>query len=540
MAENLPNSEVISDCGLENFYPNERTTFVFWDLVKYQIPRAKLQPAVESNIRAALYKMGLYGCVIMRAYGEKKLDHLKDDLYEAGFYYKPNGEVALDVILYANTCAPTTRGNFMVIPRPDPDSELHRVLKCLQSRSHDLLLVKPPDDDDKAQDGLLLHSVESLVECTQALDGGKPIIRGRRMGDTPLIGSFSSLMSLLCRNSLMPSCQGSERDTFVFWDLVKYPIPSSACIKSAGENIAALQHIGVHGCVEILAYGDKKLNQSDLYKAGIMFIQGYCQMVWALNSFLHRGRQANIMLIPRPDPINGRLLNILRRLERNHHNVLLLKPPLDGRGLDYDDFNIFLHSVHSIVKCTQGLHGGKPIIGDRRRMEDFSERITHYNKDGATVGFFWDVEDFPFPDGLSPDEIYAKIVSAFREDDDVTPMSIWAYVDDKDVSWGGDFLKDKTWESSINFLPGGGDKSARLNRMLHDIHLWALDTRVHVAYVFVVSDKVKRHKEFSRRLKYMHGSDYKVFLVTPSGSGEPANGSEWPESHFGQTYSFAS
>ncbi|CAA7036003.1 unnamed protein product [Microthlaspi erraticum] len=143
---------------------------------------------------------------------------------------------------------------------------------------------------------------------------------------------------------------------------------------------------------------------------------------------------------------------------------------------------------------------------------------------------FWDVEDFPFPAGWRPDEIYEKIESAFSEKGVEGEMSVWAYVDDKEGSWGGDFLRKNTWESSIYFLPGGKNKSARSDRMLHDIHLWAMDSPA-PADLILVSGKVKKDKGFTRRLRGLDMRNYRVFLITPRETTvAPAKSScEWPK-----------
>ncbi|CAA7026748.1 unnamed protein product [Microthlaspi erraticum] len=152
------------------------------------------------------------------------------------------------------------------------------------------------------------------------------------------------------------------------------------------------------------------------------------------------------------------------------------------------------------------------------------------------------MEDFPFPAGWSPDAIYEKIESAFRDADyELSNMSIWAYVDGEEGSWGGDFLRKKTWESSIYFLPGGGDKSARRNRMLHDISLWELDvfTSFHgyTATLVIVADKdkVREDKVFSHRLRMMLWNQYNVWFLTPT---LKADDSKWLTSVSEDVYTF--
>ena len=56
----------------------------------------------------------------------------------------------------------------IVKPNIDPGSELHRVLHCLKSRGHNVLIVELPPDEE------CLFSVDSLLKNSRFLGGGKP------------------------------------------------------------------------------------------------------------------------------------------------------------------------------------------------------------------------------------------------------------------------------------------------------------------------------------------------------------------------------
>ena len=76
----------------------------------------------------------------------------------------------LDITLYMirrATCIGPGPVNYFVIAKPK--RELHRVLQCLKSRRHNVLLVKPPPPGEK-----FLFSVDSLLENARFLGGGKP------------------------------------------------------------------------------------------------------------------------------------------------------------------------------------------------------------------------------------------------------------------------------------------------------------------------------------------------------------------------------
>ncbi|CAA7061162.1 unnamed protein product [Microthlaspi erraticum] len=508
-------------------YPRSawRQNHVFWDLVKYPIPPgAKL----ETSIRAALNKMGLYSCETIVAYGDR-MSHSEDDLRNSSILHKPQGELAVDLLYAADPRSPL---NIMVIPRPDTKSELHRVLKGLQSRHHNILIVNP-----KAHDGpFLFDSGESIVECTEDLDGGKPIIGGRRMGDkTPVIKDLRSLVSLFESVSKAPG----RRTAFVFWDLARYITPTESTVIPIGTGIrAALQRLGHHGCVEILAFGADILTlrrDSDSYKEAriIRLPHGLYKNAWQL--FL-RLKPGPLMIIPTIDPSCLRFsgpdwsFNSLLR-KPGHYDLLFVTPPpvdeatpKDVKFRHISEDAEFLHKAHLILGCTHGVYEGKKITRGRRDMkdiQDFSKPITF--KKGATEGqfvfVFWNLEDFPFPTGLTPDAIYEKIESVFLAFNyELRNLSIWAYIDDKEGSWGGDFLSKKIWSSSIYFLPVGGDKSARRNRMLHDILLWSKDVEPFPPHLVIVSneDKIMADKKFSSTLELLSHMNINVIIETGS------------------------
>jgi hypothetical protein len=169
----------------EDLNCRERSTLVFWNVIKCPIPPDVL-PGVESTIRSALRRMGLHGTLLIYAYGDKSLLDRKDVFLKAGISYhvereqlsdadiEDSGEMALHVILLADNTIERPAA-LMAIPKPDQDSELHRVLKCLQSRDHDVLLVDPPVGDSGGQ---FLESAESVLACIQGLDGeAEPIAK---------------------------------------------------------------------------------------------------------------------------------------------------------------------------------------------------------------------------------------------------------------------------------------------------------------------------------------------------------------------------
>lgn len=84
--------------------------------------------------------------------------------YSAFAYKVP--DITFYMIRHASSIGPGPV-NYLVIAKPK--RELHRVLQCLQSRRHNVLIVKPPPPDEE-----FLFSLDSLLENTRFLGGGKP------------------------------------------------------------------------------------------------------------------------------------------------------------------------------------------------------------------------------------------------------------------------------------------------------------------------------------------------------------------------------
>uniref|UniRef100_A0A1J3GWP1 NYN domain-containing protein n=1 Tax=Noccaea caerulescens TaxID=107243 RepID=A0A1J3GWP1_NOCCA len=164
------------------FYCSERPVMVFWNVKQCPIPSDQVLIGV-GNLRSALRIMGFHTPVKIYAYGDTHLEDQRDVFKKAIISYSLEGEhlrsspvaktrdyreMAVDLIIFAT---PTYEHPAILIvnPKPNPDSELHRVLKCLQSRNHHVLVVNPTGGDSGG--GLFRGSAESVVACIQGLDG---------------------------------------------------------------------------------------------------------------------------------------------------------------------------------------------------------------------------------------------------------------------------------------------------------------------------------------------------------------------------------
>ncbi|VVA99901.1 unnamed protein product [Arabis nemorensis] len=270
-----------------------------------------------------------------------------------------------------------------------------------------------------------------------------------------------------------PICRGQTR---LFWNLEQYPISESANLVSIHRNIKlALHRVGVHGFLEILAYGGVKPNRDerDLYEACIHYMPPYKggQLSIAGQISLDIVRFAQglyplrtaFVVISKHIPEIEETKRVLRCLQtRYQHPVLIVDPTA------HDDGSFFpFESADSVYARTQFVDGGqsRPRIPRSQRWREVEE---------AATGVFWDAKDCPFPAGWSADTIYTKIRSAFTEAYCVSGnMSISSYADEmNNESWNKP--PESESESRINHLILAGDKPARLERMFNDMLLWLI------------------------------------------------------------------
>lgn len=99
--------------------------------------------------------------------------------------------------------------------------------------------------------------------------------------------------------------------------------------------------------------------------------------------------------------------------------------------------------------------------------------------DHLRTAVFWDLEDYPIPDGYDPCVIYKTIKRTLRSKGHsfIGDMSIFVYADEK-KTFSDDMLAQYR-ESRIYFIPVvTGNKYSRALRMLHDIQFWLIDSPV--------------------------------------------------------------
>ncbi|KAG7561555.1 NYN domain limkain-b1-type [Arabidopsis thaliana x Arabidopsis arenosa] len=129
----------------------------------------------------------------------------------------------------------------------------------------------------------------------------------------------------------------------------------------------------------------------------------------------------------------------------------------------------------------------------------------------AKTQIFWDIEDFPIPDGLDPKSVCQKIKQGldFRGD-----VSISAYYEDKTVP---EEVLDKYRDARITLHPYGG-KSTRLDNMILDILLWSMDNPsdyYHPLNLVVISRNISKETLLNNVLQSCTWTEYNVVVVLP-------------------------
>ncbi|XP_033140867.1 uncharacterized protein LOC103850532 isoform X2 [Brassica rapa] len=220
-----------------------RQTLVYWNIDDYPIPTDDLVP-VFGDILKALHVMGFRnGYIDVYLYSEQINCEaiVTNDFLGQGEYYCAFGYKVLDITLYMirrATCIGPGPVNYFVIAKPK--RELHRVLQCLKSRRHNVLLVKPPPPGEK-----FLFSVDSLLENARFLGGGKPRFKELYASHASEYDiSFEKYVEIKEDVSKMvdfseriPTVRGPR--TAVFWDAVDCPFPPSSSPDAIYHSISS-------------------------------------------------------------------------------------------------------------------------------------------------------------------------------------------------------------------------------------------------------------------------------------------------------------
>ncbi|VVB14599.1 unnamed protein product [Arabis nemorensis] len=206
--------------------------------------------------------------------------------------------------------------------------------------------------------------------------------------------------------------------TRVYWDVVDFPFPDGVDPSLIYQNMQLfLEEKGFLGELSIMAYVDKENFADeliDVYENSGITIIHHPHLDWAYS----------------------------------HYNVLLAMPQLS------EVLPSKLHTVSFDCLSTRLLDGGKPIDSPVETI--FTETIFT----GPCTRVFWDVVDFPFPNGVDPALIYQNMKLILENKGFLGELSIMAYVDKENFA---DELLD-VYGITIIHHPHQGDTYARVDK----------------------------------------------------------------------------
>lgn len=324
----------------------------------------------------------------------------------------------------------------------------------------------------------------------------------------------------------------SWNDTTVFWNMDDYPIPVGVDdLNSIRINIQeALQQFGFHGDRDVNVHC--KLLECDLEEklrdAGIFYFVS-CTLTYMRLAAVDRvttmdmttllvddaltAQAMNFAVIAKP---KGELARVLNCLKARGHTILLIDPPECSFTVES-----LLRYAHLVVGASDVKEEDPTDVEeDSSKIIDFLEPIRPVQKDMTAV--FWDAQDCPFPLGSTPDDIYHSIASALVERGFTDNITIWAYLGDAGASLRDDLLGDKTWASTIYFLPGG-DKDSRRIRMANDILFFRKSG--FPESLILVSDQFKADLYY---LEQLYLSRVEITFIYPTQDINQPESPEWP------------
>ncbi|KAL0823012.1 hypothetical protein Bca101_046689 [Brassica carinata] len=305
-------------------FESGRQTLLFWNMDDYPIPVGTSDDlgAVSSNMFEALHQMGFRGYMRMQVYSEQQRESYDKDWWMKSLIRPSN------VALIAK-----------------PNGELLRVLRCLKSRGHDVLVIDTPPCCPP------LFSVESLLEHARLLDGAKPRFKALLSDymylddiDEKDVEIQEDLSKTVDFSERIPTVKGIR--TAVFWDAVDCPFPLSSSPDEIYHSISsALVERGSSDKITIWAYlddDDKKvsLGGNKEWASRIHFLPGGDSRrnrmlndiyLWVRDSPRSNRRSCDTNLLIFSDQFHddAYFTDMLQQLSKKVYRLLLVTPTQD-------------------------------------------------------------------------------------------------------------------------------------------------------------------------------------------------------------------
>ncbi|CAA7060562.1 unnamed protein product [Microthlaspi erraticum] len=318
--------------------------------------------------------------------------------------------------------------------------------------------------------------------------------------------------------------------TGVYWDVVDCPLPVDLSPDMIYANIeSGLESMGYHGELSTIWAYTKKVPESEFFDynaVGIMMVREkgdqYDRVDRMTRDILffaldNPKRPTNLMIIANNMSMKPELIRVLQSLKSRNINVVVAQPdalvPVELHGI-----------VTGVCLSKSLLDGGKatmleldPEIKNVTNLDYFQQvsKRPSYESIGNT-GVFWNTKGCPDPKALELDfcsidkSIKSCLASMDKSGSRVTSISAYEV--------GG---KVTVWN-------GGSDtkmvlhKGYRLQRMLLDILLWAIDNRVgqylntdREPNVMVITRDIPKGRDFNNTLKFLSARDCNIIFGVP-------------------------
>ncbi|KAG7565888.1 NYN domain limkain-b1-type [Arabidopsis suecica] len=181
-------------------------------------------------------------------------------------------------------------------------------------------------------------------------------------------------------------------------------------------------------------------------------------------------------------------------------NIVLLVQPQNASGRLLETAS----ETASLVWLWTSLStGGSPIDNQRGK----SKVVIPSPTCSAETGVFWDLDDCPIPDDLTPALIYDNIKVALKNVGYNGKVSIVAYSVANQTKEDFDFVNIK--------LINPGTSQEKVNMMFKDVYMWGINHRDEPTNLMVISKDISQDVDFVSALVQLSKKENNILLAHP-------------------------
>ncbi|KFK40366.1 hypothetical protein AALP_AA3G364500 [Arabis alpina] len=307
--------------------------------------------------------------------------------------------------------------------------------------------------------------------------------------------------------------ESNKAKTGVFWNMEDCPIPGGLSPEMILENIksSVANESYDPGEVSIRAYREKQnCSFDDLSLAEITFVTAGNQLtrfkkiledifLWAVKNRVHPPETIHKVVLISNIPQDSEISFLLTTLEFKGYIVLVAVP----------DALAYVSSVWLWPTLTRRVNTVDHQSGSSYPLANKGKKFHE-----AMTGVFWNIDDFPFPEGHHPPNVNHNIKSALRSNGYNGGVSISTYTDKYGsvdgmvfyFSLSGITLQNKVLKGELR------DDSDQVDQMLVDILLWALDNPA-PSNLLVISKDMSEETELLKLLQALESKGYNILVA---------------------------